>query len=304
VTLQDIEQAVYEALGDLDDIDYRTFGSAQELKLRGWVNRAYKRICAWKFSSGEHIRFPVLEKVTFLSTVVLTGSVSAATSNTVTLSGVVGTTPIDRYADWVVEIDSGTGSGQKALVIRNTTLGVCTVHKTWATTPDATSTYKLYKRFYTFVETTDPSAAENIAISPVNKLRAVQKITDLQMPWDLKPSSRDENFSMYLLTPSIPMSYFRRGNSIYFDMPVSTVRTYRIEVAMFPDDLAAATDVPLIPAQYHEAIVLFTRWIGLERNQEWGGAYATKRDLEEIMGSLKQDAELAFEREDAHLEVL
>lgn len=305
MTLADIEQAVYEALGDLDDLDYRTFGSAQELKLRGFVNRAYRRICSWKYPTGEHVRFPVLEKIFFLSTVVLTGTISAGTANTATCSGAVGALPNNRYADWVLEISGGTGSGQRALVISSVgSTGVLTVHKDWATNPNATSTYKLYKRFYTFVEASDVTAAENIVLSPVTQIRAVQKVTDLQMPWDLHPSSRDENFSMFLLTPSIPMSYFRRGNNLYFDMPVSTVRTYRIEANVFPDDLAAATDVPLIPAQFHEAIVLFARWIGLERNQEWQGAFATKRDLDELMQTLKADTELQYEREDAHVEVL
>ena len=305
MTLTDLEQAVYESLGDLDDIDYRVYGAASELKLRAWINRAYKRICAWRFPSGEQIRFPVLEQVLFLSTVVLTGDVTSATANTAVLSGLVGATPDDRYVDWVVEISAGTGSGQKRLIIDSVaTSGTITVHQNWTTTPDATSDYKLYKRFYKFVESTDATAAENIVLSPVKKIRAVQKVTDLQMPWDLRPSARDENFSMYLLTASIPMSYFPRGNAIYFDMPVSTVRTYRIEAAVMPDDLSAATDVPLIPEQFHEAIWHYARWIGLVRNQEFGGAYAAKRDLDELMSSLKQDIELTYEREDSHLEVL
>ena len=305
MTLANIEQAVYEALGDLDDLDWRTFGSVQELKLRGYVNRAYKRICSWRFANGEQVRFDALNKVTFLSTVVLTGSVTSATDNTAVLSGIVGNLPDNRYADWVVEISAGTGSGQRAIIISSVgTTGTVTVHKTWATTPDGTSTYKLYKRFYTFVEAADPTAAENIVLSPVTQLRAVQKVTDLQMPWDLRPSSREENFSMYMATASVPMSYFRRGNSMFFDMPVSTVRTYRIEIATLPTDMSLAADIPVIPEQFHECILLYARWIGLERNQEWGGAYATKRDLEELMSSLKQDSELSYEREDGHVEVL
>lgn len=305
MTLADIEQGVYEALGDLDDIDWRTYGSASEVKLRAWVNRAYKRICAWKFPSGEQIRFPALEQVLFLSTVVLTGAVTSATANTAVLAGVVGNTPDNRYNDWIVEINAGTGSGQKLMVIAfDSTTGSVTVHKDWSTTPDATSTYKLYKRFYKFVESGAADAAENIVLSPVKKIRAVQKVTDLQMPWDLRVSARDENFSMYMFTASIPMAYFPRGNAIYFDMPVSTVRTYRIECAVMPDDLSAATDEPQIPEQFHECILLYAKWIGLERNQEWGGAFATKRDLDELMSSLKQDIELSYEREDAHVEVL
>jgi hypothetical protein len=305
VTLAQIETMVYESLGDLDDLDPRTFGSASEVKLRGYVNRAYKRICSWKFPSGEQLRFPSLEKVIFLSTSVLTGSVTSATSNTALLGGIVGNLPDNRYADWLLEISGGTGSGQKALVISSVgTTGVVTLHQAWKTTPDGTSTYKLYKRFYTCVEASDPTVSENISLSPVTKFLAFQKVTDLQMPWDLKFSSRDENFSMYMQIASIPMSCFRRGNTLYFDMPVNTVRTYRIEIIQAPDDMTLATDVPQIPEQFHECIVLYARWIGLERNQEWSGAYATKRDLEELMSSLMTDEERQYDRSDAHVEVL
>jgi hypothetical protein len=304
MSLSELEQNVYENLGDLDDIDWRTYESASELKLRAWINRAYQHILMWKYPTGEHIRFPILESVFFLQTVVKTGSVLSATTTTASLDSGVNANN-GQYTDWLIEITSGTGSGQRAFVIAfNGSTRTVTIEQPWSVAPDSTSVYSMYKRFYSFVPATDPTASENIPIDPTITIRAISKVSDLIMPWDLKPSSRDENFTLFMKTPSIPMSYFRRANTLFFDMPVNTVRTYRIEAMTMPNDMVLTTDYPFLPSQFHECIVLYATLIGLRRQQEWQGYYATEKALEDQMGRLKQDVELGYEREDAHVEVL
>jgi hypothetical protein len=304
MALAELEQNVYENLGDLDDLDWRVWGSASEIKLRAFINRAYQRILLWKYPTGEHIRFPILESLFFLQTVVKTGSVLSATATTASLDSGVNANN-NQYNDWIVEIISGTGAGQRGFVIAfNGASRTVTIEQPWSVTPDSTSTYSMYKRFYSFVPASDPTASENIPIDPTITIRAISKVSDLMMPWDLKPSSRDENFTLFMKTPSIPMSYFRRGNVLFFDMPVNTVRTYRIEAMTMPNDLMNAADIPMMPSQFHECVVLYATLIGLRRQQEWQGFYATQKALEDLMMTLKTDLEMEFERSDAHVEVL
>jgi len=74
------------------------------------------------------------------ATIQFSGTATAGGNDTLTDSG-SGWTP-DEYIGYEVEITSGTGSGQTAVVESNST-EVITIEGSWATNPDATSVYKI-----------------------------------------------------------------------------------------------------------------------------------------------------------------
>lgn len=72
----------------------------------------------------------------------LTGTASAGSANTITLTG--GSSVNGIYVGQLVEITSGTGAGQsRTIVAYNGTTKVATVSSNWLTNPDATSVFSV-----------------------------------------------------------------------------------------------------------------------------------------------------------------
>jgi len=309
VNLGELIVEVYEALAEPSDLYPYTAGtttldmaSAGALRLTSWINRAYKRIINWKFPNGQQVRFDCQEGEVFFQSMLLTGTVASATSTTAVLDTGVDA-EADRYNGCLLEITGGTGEGQMRLIVATTAGRQVTVHEAWTTTPDDTSTYAVYKRSYRFRPSTATDADENIPLSAVNEIAAIRRLTDLADLSDLGLGGRTETYTSNLLTKGTPTDYIKQGSGVVFDMAPDSARWYRLEYVRIPPDLALAADEPDIPETFHEAVALYAIWWGLKRAQESGNAYATKRDIEDIMSSLKQNLEMAFEREDIGGEV-
>ena len=303
MTVEDLLVDVFEVLGEPSDLPIYITGTTTvslseigTIKILRWINRAYKRIINWKFPNGSQVRFNIQSGEAYFSTKVLTGTASAGSSTTITLAGL--TAGVDRYNGWLVSIVSGTGAGQKRLVVDTDGALLATVDHAWDTAPDSSSVFKLYKRRYWFRQASAIDVNENIPLSPVSQIAAVLKLSSPEDSEDLPQGSRIETYMTDTLESGDPDSYIALGDSILFDVAPDSVRWYRLEYSRIPDDLTALSQEPMIPASFHEALLLYTHWIGLRRSQEWGGAYSTKRDIEDLMSSLKTSLEQAFERED------
>lgn len=304
MTVSELVVEVFELLGEPSDLFPYTTGTTTvdlsvlgTIKILSWINRAYKRIVNWKFPGGDQARFPVQYGEIYFKTCVVSGTVASATSTTAVLDASAGSTT-DEYNGWILKILTGTGAGQVRLVVDYDTGKNATIDHAWDVNPTGTSTYALYKRRYYFREPLAPDVSENIPLSPVNKIAAIHKITDVSSASDLQQAGRIESFSDSMVTSGNPSSYLPLGDSIVFDVAPDETIWYRLEYSKIPDDLTSLTDKPLIPESFHEALLLYAQWIGLRRSQEWGGAYATKKDIEDIMSTLKSSLEMAFERED------
>jgi hypothetical protein len=305
MTVEDLVVEVFELIGESSDLEIYTPGTTTvslsmvgTIKILKWINRAYKRIVNWKFPNGSQVRFPIQSGELFFKTLVISGTVaSSPTSSTVTLDTMVSWED-DRYNGYIIEITAGLGVGQVRLIVDFGTPRTATVDRVWDTAPDGTSTYSLYKREYFFREPLAFDAGDNIMLSPVTQIAAILKISDPSGSFDLQQGGRLENYAGSLLVHGNPTSYLPLGASIVFDVAPDTEKWYRLEYSKIPNDLTVLTDRPLIPESFHEALLLYAQWIALRRSQEWGGAYATKKDIEDIMSSLKSSLEMAFERED------
>lgn len=303
MTVEDLLVEVFEALGEPSDlyiydgagaVDLTQSGSIRILK---WVNRAYKRIVNWKFPNGSQVRFPMQSGEVFFKTKVISGTAVSGAAGYIELDSSVGT-EADRYNGWVLKITGGTGSGQVRLIVDFDTARLAYVDHDFDTTPDATSTYELYKRRYWFREATAMDVDENIPMSPVNQVASVLKISDPTNSVELTDAGRIEDFADNSLAYGTPCSYVDLGESILFDVAADEEIWFRLEYSKIPDSLTALTDEPKVPVTFHEPIALYAQWLGLRRSQEWGGAYSTKRDIEDLMQTLKTSLEMSFERKD------
>jgi hypothetical protein len=303
MTVSEMIVEVYEMLGEPSDLFPYTAGTTTldittpgAIRILKWINRAYKRIINWKFPNGSQIRFPMQSGEMFFSSVVRTGTVVSAGASTVTLDSGVAAAD-DRYNGCLLAIVGGTGSGQSRLITDFTAARIASVNRDWDTTPDGTSLYEVYRRLYRFRDPAAADVSDHIALSPVDEIAAVLKVTDAGSLYDLTQGGRIETFSTSLENSGIPTCYITQ-NGILFDVYPDEARWYRLEYSKIPTELTALTDSPDVLDSFNEPILLYAQWIGLRRSQEWGGAYASKKDIEDLMSSLKSSLEMAFERED------
>lgn len=318
MTVAEILAQVWRNLGEPSDLDPYTgavvdTGTAGGAILLRWLNEAIKEIVAWKFPNGDQIRFSQLESEAYFKTALVEGTAGCIASVdtdtgvvTLSASGFTPSAEDDFYNGWVIRISGGTGSGQVRLITDYDGSGTAaTPHKVWDTDPDGTSTVELYKNFMEFVAATSSKATYNIPLDPTTVILASLKLINLDSGTELAFAERRESFAAsFTDATSDPGSFYLYGNKIIFDSAVNTAVWFKLEYMKLPSDLTAGTDTPVIPAQWHSALVLATTWWGLSENGETGEAYATRRALETKMGMTKQELDMSFERSDGQMEVV
>lgn len=305
---------VFEQLGEPSDLLPGTYDSGGQivfdattsgaLKLIDWVNRGYKRIIGWKFKDGRILRFDVLTKEVYFKSTVKTGTLTSGAAGSVVLPVEYSATD-SYYNGWVLYISGGTGSGQTRGIVKYTgsTL-TAIVNEDFDTAPDGTSTFEMYKAFYDIVESTDAKAAESIVVASKENVMTVIKLTDMVDKFDLGVKERTEQFSGSFADTGIPSTYWTEGYKIRFDSAPNEERWYKFKYMGLPADLMSGTDIPEIPSNWHEGIILWAVQWGLRRERHWQGAYSTKMDLTDFMETTKRQADLRGEEEEIGLEVV
>lgn len=305
MTVEEMIVELHSQLGKPSDLDpYASdgetvdIGSAGSVQLLRWLNRAYRRILTWRFKSGRILRFRCTERETYFSGVSLTGTATAGADQSITFDATAEATA-DYYNGWIVSITGGTGSGQKRLIVDYSAARVATVAVAWSTNPDATSTYSVTKNFYNFVDSTASDAAVNIPLSPVEDIVAVMQVLDLVDNSPLVRADRTTQFTAIENTVGNSPSMFADVvGGLVFDTTVPSGRYYTVRYFGMPPALSALTDEPVIPQVFHEAVLLWAVWWGLRRQQEFSGAYSTKRDLEDTLETAIQQFDRGSDRED------
>lgn len=308
MTVQDYLEDLYDTLGkDKQLLCYDGSGNfditvAGSVKMLSWLNRGYRFLLNFKGLDNVNVVFPATRKVLFFQTQILEGTLASATSTTCTFD----TTPLasaDNYNGWLVSIESGTGSGQVRMIVDYTSARVATVHKAWDTTPDATSTYCLYKRHMAFLASTATAVGEHIAHPADGNILEPLKITYIEDGRDLAYAGRTANFPGNIISYGNPSQWWRYANGIYFNYAVKEEQWYRMEYTGDLADLTASTDEPQIPRQWQEALYMWLVWKGKSWALEPNAAYAAKRDFYDFVRSMRLPEEEMMDREDVGVEV-
>lgn len=284
MTLSEARDDLYGIVSKNSELDPATPTGAAILDR--YLNRAYKAILSWKSARGT-LRFPASRATLLFQAPTYTGTASAGTTTTLTIptSGLI--TTDDYYIEWVIEITSGTGSGQARVVVDwDGTGGVATVHKAFDTTPDATSVFLLTKRFMEIMESGDTGEADGILLDPEDTFRGALKLTSLDDGSDLVLAEGTENYSGSLTETGTPGEFFVQGERIYFNVAPDETRWYRLEYAKTPASLTDPAEEFALPSPWDQAVVMMARWWVLVRYGEVEDAYSAKRDYQEFLASL------------------
>lgn len=294
-----IEQAFSDASEPPDFSPYTTPGDPATFslaspggqKLLRMLNNGVLRISNWKFRSGRLLRLRSLISSIFMAVPdPIEGTVISATASGVVVP-LLGADIDHEFDGWLISIVGGTGVGQTALVTNSAVVpatGVnLTVHTPWTTTPDATSLFELRKRF---MQLHDGSSANTIwnyhmVLDPIRVLSDVLQIRKVDQQSALSRIMPNEDMSSGMLTVGSPSSFAVRGNRIEFDVVPEEGGMYEIIYTRKPIlfTQADAEVTPDIPSEFHDAVSLWITHNLLRNSQDFDGAYATKRELEDLM---------------------
>lgn len=308
MTTQEMIEQVYEDTGedkrnvpytDIDDPTTFSIATAGAIKVLRRLNQGLVRIANWKFRDGAVLRLRGLMTKAYAALgTPYAGDVVSATDTTITIPG-LGSDYNGEFDGWIIEITAGLGIGETNRIISSVVSGanvVCNVSEEWTTNPDSTSDFELYKSFARFIKSSaEADAAYQINVHPVTELADVIAIKDVEQGIELEKAYFNEKFAASEGEAGIPTQYWVYGNQIRFDVALNERRAYEILYVRQPAPLVAATDVPDIPEQYHEAIVLWAIHSFQRKAQDFEKGYSTKREVEDLMMMLRPQGQ--FENE-------
>jgi len=317
MTVQEIMIRVFQDSGENTNLlPYTVFGDETtfDLTLPGaqrllrYINTACVRVANWKFQDGRILRprslrgrfaFVVSEPVEY------PGSITGAAGTAIATIINNGTVPLNLFVsgsldNWLLEISAGPGSGQTRFVISSvydalTDTLTLILDAPFDSAVDFTSSWKTYRSFFKI--TTNPAETNTsvIALDSTLSLADVMRIRDITNNVDLSRTYRDDTFTSSLKSTGTPSTFQLFGNELWFDAAPIEYVAYELLYIKNPRLLTTATETPELPEIYHEAVALWATHNIMRTNQDFNGAYATKRELEDLMAMLRLQGEFDME---------
>lgn len=290
MTLSEARTDLYDLVARNSDLDPTTTDGAA--RLDRYLNRAYREVASWKLPRGGRLSFPVTRGVELWQNQVYTGTASAGTATTITIPTAGLQTTDGYYEEWVLQLTSGTGSGQARGVVAWTgSTGVAEVYPAWSTTPDDTSVFLLTKSFAVIGKSTDAGAADEIVLEPVSSYQGILRISDLGTKAVLEPAESRDNLLTGTETPGTPSMFAVDGLRVYFDVPFSEERWWRVEYVKAPAELSSETDEFALPPEWMGAVLLRAKYWVLHGYGEMEDVNQARLEFLQLVGSLAQVGE-------------
>jgi hypothetical protein len=295
----------YLTPGDFTTFD-QTIAMASAQALLALVNRAATRVASWMYGDGTVLRFRRL----------LTQKLFQTKRESYSCSGgslVTAVFPVSAigevsgcYDGFTVEVTAGAGLGQNTIV-GSTVVAAGVVTLTFAeplsVTIGATSVIELARNWISFVDPAAPLLYRNdIPISEMS-IADIIRVRELSMKADLQPKERTERFTGSIGLEANPTQYWHESGRLFFDSVVPKDLWFELLYMRNPTPLVLYSDVLEIPLQYHDAIPM---WVGhklLMDQQDFNGAYALKRELEDFMNGVRPEGALQNSAEELSLVV-
>jgi hypothetical protein len=292
---------VHRLVGNVDYLNpYDTTGAIDESsegynRLVTWLNLGLRRFCNAKVRDGRILRFRALEEEMPFTAEPITGQVMDISGKDVTVM-YLPQGDEDAYYYWVAYDGSSAGLvGQSSASVDvggdyETTL---TIYSQDYTPPSVGEDITLYPMFFPFVRrpvSGNPSPSRILVPSTthvVNTL-SLKRLYDIDKVYK---GSRDRFEEEYMLTPGEPDVYWDEGSGVMFNCPVEEATDYKVRYIREPKRLVNQDDEPEIPEVWHELIMKYAVWYGYHQLQDFTGAYAHKRDWQEMVDKTVLDQE-------------
>jgi hypothetical protein len=304
MNLQELMELVYMDSGEPTDLNpYLSnndpanfdflFASLPGRRLRQIVNMAQTRIANWRLRSGRQIYHRACVKTKLfdfkpLLDEVLVSSVDTTTRTTLTLTIAGGTFRDGFFEGWMAGVTTGTATTEFLRILRSWDINGTQMSfeleglLETATTP--ATLVSLYPDGLDVVPAATATAASAYQLEIPGGSLDVMRILDFVQGSSLATVQNTDVFTNR--TFGTLSQYKRVGRKIYFDTFIEEATPLEITYRTNPIPLTAYTDVPELEEPFHQAIALWATHDVMRRNQDFNGAYATKRELEDLLEML------------------
>lgn len=136
---------------------------------------------------------------------------------------------------------------------------------------------------YIFQLPSDYQLAQSLVI--VDPSNRIVDITDKYIPFrdfNSRFPKPDNN------TAGVPQFWTLHGDKLYFDRPTDQAYQMTLFYIKTPDTLEDDADVPELPSEFEEVLVLGGFYRSLERNEDYDLAASVKQDYRSLMDSMAQ----------------
>lgn len=247
-----------------------------------WLNWALLDIAGYhKKRMYKAKRFHELEGIKTLEIPVHSGTASASTDTTVSISGATIDISLDYYNDWVILVNG------EEHIVSDWDGSAITIPDTWDTNPESGDSVTLHPRRI--------HIEDDLGISPKESLWLVERVETLSGGEEVEHSEWDDIINIGIGIGS-PTKYARHGDYILFDTWVEEDVILRFYLYYFPTLLSSATPSiqTMLPDTWDEVIVLGAMWRAFDKLMEpERSSMAFKQYIEEVVN--RQDA---YYRED------
>lgn len=304
MTTEQMVREVFEALGEPSDLQYRDLNDQIDVTLPGWqrivqaLNTACLEIATWKWPRGRQLRFRFLEAQAPLSIAPLSGTVLTHTASSHFLTCTLTERPMDYYRNYALRFDTDV---YRVLNSRWTGTATELILLSAPQTSLASRGLTASRREFQFVDQTTAAWGETvdgIAYTPAEGVPLeILNVYDLTGDRELEYENRFESFAPAAPTFGEATRYYKMARGFRLDVWPETARTFMVRYMRGPRILPAdsLTAEPELPENFHRAVVLHALWWGYRRAQENNSAYATKKDLDELLQQLRTEYDLQSE---------
>lgn len=235
-----------------------------------WLNWALLDLCGMhRKRAFSPKRFKILEAKKLFSTIVLTDTLVSSTSTACVLAVAHQETVDDFYEDMVIELTDYSGTAPTGLLNQVRQIidydyltNTITISEAWTVTPDASTTYAIYRREY--------DLTADVGIDAHDHVWGIQRLETTTDGTKLEHKDWRDLVGVAYTTTGTPSSFGRRENNLLFDTTPDTVVSYRMWYYRYPTQFTTAdlTAECELPEDWHEAIVLGAIWRGFKSLME------------------------------------
>lgn len=315
MTILEMVQDVFEALGEPSDLEYRDVDTLQpNTASEGWkrfmrvFNNAQTAIATWKFPEGRQLRFRSLEDVANFKTQHLEATLNPLTpyiDDTFLLSEITLDNNIKSYVGWLLEVPGATTPMYRGRITSATPDGASGFFITLSPAPQhsliapMTGVY-LYSREYFFKDVAGsipPFIGPVVPYDGNNGMPLeVLDVEDVSHETEVTFTSRHETFIQSVPALGVPTQYYKLANGLRFDVWPEDEINYSVRYFRAPRPFGVDTNqVCELPVNFHQCVALHALWWGYRRMQENNSAYSTKRDLDDMLRRLRTEFDLEGE---------
>ena len=287
MTAGEIAEMAWELSGEDSRYDGDDLTTTGGQALLAKLNSAYAVICSYKFSRTGVVRFRALEQEAVWENSWSDFVLSSATTAT---SSTVESTNTDGAVGDIVVV-----GGKSLEIVQVISSGNYQVAPPPGVIAASTSGVLYKSRRISLVA--QPSSGSMSRLATAGKVIEVFDIYDLTNRREVYRGSNVDFFDNGALQPTSPSEYIRwqRDYVLLDTAPTNTLTQLRIRYAELPADFTLASDIPLIPEQFHEAIAKRLAFVLRLRIEDYEAASRLKRSYEDDLRRLQTEYELNYD---------